>query len=406
MTSLNVSSSANLKRQTQRSLRIIAVGGAGAMGRHASRIAARLPAVGRLEIADIDVSWAERLAAEIGPVATAVRLDATDPEALADAFAEADVVLNTMGPFARFGRPILTAAIEAGSHYLDIDDDWESTLEAFELDSLARERGVTAVIGLGASPGITNLLAIEASRRLDQVEHLFTGWKLSSTALEQDAGDMKRSGPSAAMEHWLLQCSGTVRGWERGALRDVTPLREVLLEYPDIGLQRLYSVGHPEPVTLPRTIEVANAMNLMSGPKWLFDAVRPVAEAFDRGELSLKDGAQQLERVERPSDPALTPRDPMPRLWALARGTRDGRSLSVSAHLTAWPPHRMGGMTGYPLAVGVDLLAAGLIPRAGVLAPEAAIDPRAFFDRLARLADPPATDADDLLVVREQPGGE
>jgi hypothetical protein len=250
------------------------------------------------------------------------------------------------------------------------------------------------------------LLAVEASRRLDQVEHLFTGWKLASTALEEEPGDLKRPGPSAAMEHWLLQCSGSVRGWEQGALREVAPLQEVLLEYPDLGLQQLYSVGHPEPVTLPRTIVVASATNLMSGPKWLFDAVRSVGEAYDAGNLSLEDGARQIERVERPSDSSLTPRDPMPRVWALARGLRDGESLSVSAHLTAWPPHRMGGMTGYPLAVGVDLLSADLVQQTGVLAPEAAICPRAFFDRLARLVDPPATGADDLLSIREAQGGE
>ena len=56
------------------------------------------------------------------------------------------------------------AAIEAGAHYLDICDDWEPTLDMLELGERARARGVTAVIGMGASPGLTNLLAMKAGK--------------------------------------------------------------------------------------------------------------------------------------------------------------------------------------------------------------------------------------------------
>jgi len=58
----------------------------------------------------------------------------------------------------------------AGVHYLDINDDWESTEAMLAMDAAARGRGVTAVIGMGASPGISNLLARHAMRRLDLVD--------------------------------------------------------------------------------------------------------------------------------------------------------------------------------------------------------------------------------------------
>jgi short subunit dehydrogenase-like uncharacterized protein len=45
---------------------------------------------------------------------------------------------GSMGPFSLSARPILEAAIECGCDYMDIDDDWESTLAAFELDARAR----------------------------------------------------------------------------------------------------------------------------------------------------------------------------------------------------------------------------------------------------------------------------
>jgi hypothetical protein len=40
-----------------------------------------------------------------------------------------------------FAGPILDAAIGSGCDYLDIDDDWESTLGVFDQDDRARERG-------------------------------------------------------------------------------------------------------------------------------------------------------------------------------------------------------------------------------------------------------------------------
>ena len=46
------------------------------------------------------------------------------------------------------------------------------------MDTDARAAGITAVIGMGASPGITNLLACQAVRELDGVDELIAGFDL------------------------------------------------------------------------------------------------------------------------------------------------------------------------------------------------------------------------------------
>ena len=43
-----------------------------------------------------------------------------------------------VGPFFRLGPPVLRAAIRARCHYLDINDDWESTEAMFEMSDEAR----------------------------------------------------------------------------------------------------------------------------------------------------------------------------------------------------------------------------------------------------------------------------
>ncbi|NBE49999.1 saccharopine dehydrogenase family protein [Streptomyces boluensis] len=377
----------------------VIVGGAGAMGRWGVRAIARLGSVERLLIADIDIARAKQVAAEVGGPCTAVELDATDTAAMRTLFAECDVVLNTMGPFSLFARPILEAAIDSDCHYLDIDDDWESTVEAFDLHARARERGLTVVKGIGGSPGFSNLSALVAARRLDEVDTLLTGWSMGGAVLEEEPDYPSAGGAGAAVEHWLIQISGTIRAWREGGVRDLAPLQPVEFDYPGLGRVRGFTVGHPEALTLPRHLPgLTTSLNITSGPDWLFDHARSVAADFDAGAINLAEGAQQLENPPRPAERA--PRDPLGQVWTVAVGTRNGRRTAVSVQPTAMPPGRMGGGTGVALAVGLELLCRGRIKESGVHSPEAVIDPEDFFPLYAEFVEP-ATAGDDLLLVQE-----
>jgi hypothetical protein len=209
--------------------------GAGSMGKWAAQTAAAFPRVSRLTIADRNLPAARALAAQCEPKAEAMGLDVEDTDALRAALHGHQAVLNCVGPYYRFGLPILQAAIGAGCHYLDLCDDWEPTLDMLRLHDAARGAGITAVIGLGASPGVSNLLALQLPRSFDQVTQLHTGWRVES-AWGPDP-DGKEDGSQAAIEHWVhgftapiaVQESGSrqikapwsrsrccIRGWESG----------------------------------------------------------------------------------------------------------------------------------------------------------------------------------------------
>ncbi|MEU1517543.1 saccharopine dehydrogenase NADP-binding domain-containing protein [Streptomyces sp. NPDC005811] len=380
-------------------LRVIAVGGAGAMGRWAVRTLAQLGTAAVLTVADIDENRARRLAQEIGGPCRALALDATDPGALSAAFADYDVVVNTMGPFATFVRPVLEAALDARCHYLDINDDWQPTVSAFGYDADARMHGLHIVVGLGGSPGVTNLCAVLAAERLDRVDELYTGWKVAgATAVDEPGYPAAKA--SAAVEHWLHQCSGPIRVWSERAVAQTDAVRKVTLDFPGRGKVDAYTMGHPEPVTLPRRYPgLRTCLNLQSGPTWLLDHLRHVGQEFAAGRVGLREGAEMLADPPRPAEQG--PRDPLPVEWGLAVGIRDGRRHTVAAYPRHFHPARMGGNTGVPLAVGVELLRRGLLRDTGVHAPETAVDPLAFFDVLAPLIDPSLTGAGDLIAVEE-----
>lgn len=378
---------------------VVVVGGAGGTGRHAVRALARLGTADRILIADLDVDRAQRLADEVRPTATATELDATDPVAMHRVFTGCNIVLNTMGPFARFGTPILRAALDAECDYADIDDDWQSTVEALEFDDRARSSGRRVIIGLGASPGTTNVCARLAAERLDEVDDLYTGWSLASAVVESE-DHFPAQGAAAAATHWLLQCTGTIRAWSGGAPADIAPLERIDFEFPGIGHTYAYTMGHPEAVTLPRAIPgLRRSINLQCGPTELFDQLRLVAEQFENGAITAHDAAELID--SRPPHEIVAAHPALPDIWALARGRRGGRTTSVAVYPRLELPGRMGGHTGIPLAIGVELLRRNKITGPGVHAPETAFTPKDFFDIYSQLTIETPTPSNPLLAIEE-----
>jgi saccharopine dehydrogenase-like NADP-dependent oxidoreductase len=380
--------------------------GAGGMGRYAARTAAGFDFVEQLLVADRDAVASARLAEELGGGARGVRVDVTDAADLARVFDGAGAVLNTVGPFFRLGAPVLRSAIDAGCHYLDINDDWESTEAMLAMDAAARRRGVTAVIGVGASPGISNLLAATAIDELDEVEAVHPGFDLDA-AMPETRGDR----PSAATVHGLHQLTGRIRVFDDGRFVDERPQRRVDLDYPGLGPRTAWTMGHPEAITLPRSYPSLRrsriVMTMGRGNRW---AVRGLCALIDARLLSLERAAGWVERLEGVGKPVKTPADytrelsdgrsrRLPPLFAVAQGRKDGRPASAAAALLSAPPVGMGGATGVPLAVGLAVLRPDVGAKRGVFPPEAIFAARSFFDRLAPLCQPVKAGAADLVLV-------
>ncbi len=73
----------------------------------------------------------EALAAELGGLDTAIA-DVGDPATLRAVLRRGDVLISTVGPFLRFGRPAVEAAAEVGAHYFDSTGEGPFIREVFE----------------------------------------------------------------------------------------------------------------------------------------------------------------------------------------------------------------------------------------------------------------------------------
>jgi saccharopine dehydrogenase-like NADP-dependent oxidoreductase len=385
---------------------VLALGGCGGVGRYAVPAILADPAIEKVILADRDGGLAESQAAAYGPRVQPLGLDVMDRAALHSAILKADIVMNTVGPFFRFGVPILRAAIEARRNYVDICDDWEPTLEMLELDGLACDKGVSAVIGMGITPGVSNLLAALAIRELDEAHEVITGWDVEA-ALPEKIGPE----PSASTIHGVEQLTGTIRVRRSGGWVDEKPIKPVSLDYPGLGKRRAWTIGHPEPVTLPRKFpSIRECSNVMVSHRSDIFLMRMLRTAVDAGlvtkrlaarwaELAEGAGGRTPKLVELVDEAVRKGRFDLPPIFALAEGTRNDAKASVGIMPITAPAGGIGGTTGVPLAVCVRMMAHGEITEKGVSSPEEAVPPMRFLDLLAPLCNPPCGSAAEMLVI-------
>lgn len=393
---------------------VTCLGGAGGMGRTLARHLCRSGAPHRLVVADLDgeaaVSTARELAAEARCEVVAAQVDALDPDSLQTLLADSDLLANAAGPFFRLGVPTLRGAIATGTPYVDICDDPQPTLDMLALDAQAKDAGVAALIGMGASPGLSNLMARRAADRLDEVEDCYTAWPLDLPGPgESDSaiGDAANEPVSAAVIHLMEQISGEIDVVEGGQLVSAKPLQTVDLDYPGLGPGSAVTVGHPEPVTLHRSLAVKGRMaNLMLVKRSTAAFLRALGADIDRGRLTLEEAAEELLRPStgrglRAAVASVTARGhgSLPPFFALVTGRKGGRRRALGCALTS-APHGMDGITSVPAALAVEMLLENPAPP-GVHAPEAVIDHWRLFDRLREFCPEPRASVDELVPLSE-----
>ena len=109
---------------------------------------------------------AEYDAARISPLA----LDVSDPGALAAALEGRDLCLNSVPTFAGHQMTIFNACREAGVAYADLGGMGVYTVRQKAEHENWPAAGCMAVLGLGADPGMSNVICRAADDRLETID--------------------------------------------------------------------------------------------------------------------------------------------------------------------------------------------------------------------------------------------
>jgi saccharopine dehydrogenase (NAD+, L-lysine-forming) len=134
---------------------------------------------------------------------------------------------------------------------VDINDDVDATREVLKMDKDAKVANITALIGMGSSPGVTNLLAkFAAENFLDSVE---------SIDLYHAHGGEPLEGPGV-IYHRIHSMTIDIPVFVNGRFKTVNFFEdtgralEEEVEFHKLGKYRVHPYPHPETITLPRSI--------------------------------------------------------------------------------------------------------------------------------------------------------
>lgn len=194
---------------------------------------------------------------------------------------EANVVINVATPDTHID--IMRACLEVGSHYIDtavfetnndfnMPPPWYS--HELALREQFRQRNLTAILSIGFDPGVVNVFCAKVRQDyLDTID--------SIDILCANTGVHKQffaTNFNAAVN--LKELCENTGFWKQGEWQSAPPFsRSMEFDFPAIGVQKLYSVGHDEVHSLSMNIPEANIefwMRVGDSFRSIFDILQKV----------------------------------------------------------------------------------------------------------------------------------
>jgi len=370
-------------------MRALVLGGAGAVCKETTRDLAQYSDFEEIVVADYDVAAARMLAEELDdPRLKPIHFDADDYGEMIRLFPDFDVVVNGL-PF-KYDYPVNKACVEVGIDGLDLSSDDPQ----FALHDEALRKDMLFVPGMGATPGITNMMvrrAFEVLDKMEAVDIFFAAFRCLAPAPGLLRTTLWEFNPEEKDRDEVY--------FEDGAWHPTPPLsgERVVRFHDQIGEQKVYYVPQDESNTLPQSYP---ALRRAAVRGCFPPHVMALMGALMRGGL-LSSRPVRVRDVEVPSIEvmrAALAQNPFSKdnpVWAYGlvvevAGERDGRQVVCTYRSRHPPQEEWGGESAYfknvgiPLSIGAQMIAHGQITGKGVLPPEQAFPTETFFTELAR----------------------
>lgn len=317
----------------------------------------------------------EALAEELGRSVPCVAATVDDPESLRSLLEGCAAVIDCAGPFAYFGEPVLKAAIETSTHYLDTSGEQPYLNMVFKRYGAEAERnGVAAIPAMGFDFVPGDMLASLCAEGMGRLQCLSLAYTVRNftptqgTALSVLEG-MKGGDVEYRRGAWRPAPAGFGRG------------RHDFGE--DWGAQRMARYPAGEQITVPRHVDTANVRtsinaSTLTGSDKLVAALPLIA----RG-LSLAARTPLLKVMS--AAVRRTPEGPSPEGRRKVKFKIDCTARSATAiRRSSVTGIDVYGLTAASIAHGARIVAGRGFHGRGALAPSQAFEPGEFLTALDR----------------------
>lgn len=364
--------------------KIVVLGGYGAMGKIIVRDLAQYATHADIVIAGRDEEKARVFMREAKlRNVSFVSVDVNDVHQTAHALNGTDVCVNAVQY--ELNEAIMRACLLAKCHYVDLGGLFHVTRKQLKWHKKFKREGLLAVLGMGAAPGVTNILAKIGMDRLSHVDavHIRVGGR-DFTKIKNPPPIYFSYSPKTVLEEHTV----SPMVFTRGTFKSIAARSLTFMENfgGRIGLLKTMATLHSEVATLPHyqrgirecTFAIAFEDDFEKKVSFLVEAGFASPQTIDFT-------AKILSAIPKPH---ASIRD-IELLRARVSGKRNGKPCTVVVDglfksSTKWNVGAGDIDTGVPPSIVAQMIAMEQIPSRGVLPPENCVPVKPFIQELGR----------------------
>lgn len=315
--------------------------------------------------------------------------DVAKPDTLVKALHDLDLVIHAIHH--EFNLAVMEACLKTKTNYIDLGGLFHFTKKQLKLDNEFKKANLTAVIGIGASPGITNIMAKYCSKFFDKINNIEI--KLATVDMS-DYREEPILSTSYSIQTILEELTWKAAVFVNGKTVFVEPLsgRQPYNFPPPVGIQKPHYGIHSEIATLPFNLNAKNVSFKIAFDDEFIDKIKTLKYL---GFISDKDILVKgkkintklalVEILKRLNKPVVKHIHEYEVIRVIMKGIVNNKKkeIIIDAKIEGIK-EKIDKDTAVPPSIVAQMIINKKIDKYGVYPPELIIDPEDFFKEIAK----------------------
>ncbi len=325
-----------------------------------------------------------------------MELDATDTGKVLETIKKEKVESVVNCAWYQTNLGVMDACLKGGATYTDLGGFFDTCLKQIDLHKKWKDAGINATIGLGSTPGMTNVAGAAGAKKLDSVDSIDMTCSWGNTLPVKEAG-----WPGYSIRTVLDEFTQESVQWIDGKYAKQKILGgETEVQMPEpIGKIKSYFIKHSEPATMGKYLKARNVTFRIGFPPSdmnTFMTLRALGFADTKpleaqgGKVSPLDYLTVMYQRGIQEGRAAPPKEKME--YDMFRidcaGKKDGMPATITYFIVTWNDPERGVSsardTSVPPAIVGHWQHTKRIKEPGVFPAEATVEPEPFFKELGK----------------------